>query len=107
MPLSDEHGGIILPKAFSLWFFVAGVFCFAFYFLISTHPKYVCLLGWSLFSCSYFAVLAENYRNKPPVPALGRIIDYEKQRGLYKAIYVLLFVAGAFAVLVLLLVSIF
>jgi hypothetical protein len=105
--LRDEDSGVTVLMTISKWLFVGGVLCFVLFFLLPGHPSDISLLGWIVFSSAYFVVLAQNYKKKAPVPALGGFVEYKKRPGLYKSIYFLLFFVGAFAVVVLLLINIF
>jgi Ca2+/Na+ antiporter len=89
------------------WPLIGGILWFALFFLFPYHPKYLSLLGWATLACAYFVVLAQSYRKKSPVHTRGGSVQYEKQPGLYKSIYFLLFFAGVLVVLVLILRNLF
>jgi Ca2+/Na+ antiporter len=88
-----------------MWAFIAAVICFGIFFILPSHPKYISLLGWMLFSYAYIFVLIQNYRKKAFILAIGRRVEYEKQPTLYKSIYAILLFAGIFAVVVLVLIN--
>jgi hypothetical protein len=43
----------------SKWAFIAAVICFGIFFVLPSHPKYISLLGWMLFSYAYILVRRE------------------------------------------------
>jgi hypothetical protein len=95
----NGNGGVKVKIPISARLFIAGIVCFAFFFLFPGHPKYFRLLGLTAWDCAYFVVLVHGYKRKEPVPTRNSLVKYENQPGLFKTIYFLMFFVGIFALL--------
>lgn len=89
----------------ALGLFIGGLVCFAIFFSVASNPKYLALSGWTVWVFANFSVLAQNFREKTPIPTHGGIVRFEERPYLYRLIYGCLFFLGGFALLVIFLVN--
>jgi hypothetical protein len=89
----------------ALGLFIGGFVSFAVFFAVPSHPTYLALSGWTVWVFAYFSVLAQNLKEKAPIPALGGIVRFEERPHLYRLLYGFLYFLGAFALLVIFLAN--
>jgi hypothetical protein len=89
----------------ALGLFICGFVSFVIFFTIASHPKYLALSGWTVWTFAYFSVLAQQFRKKAPIFTRGGIVRYQNRPRLYRLIYGFLFFLGGFALLVIFLVN--
>ena len=89
----------------ALGLFIGGLVSFAIFFSVASHPTYLALSGWTAWVFAYFSVLAQNFKEKAPIPTLGGMVRFEERPYLYRLIYGWLFFAGGFALIVIFLVN--
>lgn len=68
-------------------------------------PKFLFLITSPTWLCVYLVVLARNYKKKIPIPAFGRMVEYEKRPNFYILLYVMLLFMGLFEALCLFVVQ--
>jgi len=95
-----------MKSSIAALFFGLGILCFICWLLFPEHSKYFDLCGWMLLVFAYLAVLRQNYKMKAPVPTRGGWVEYAKKPGVYRAIYLLLFIIGVWVLLTLLVFTI-
>jgi hypothetical protein len=83
----------------SSWLLLIAVWFVGLLLTLPTLPKFLFLVTTPAWFCVYLVVLGKNYRKKVPVPALGRLVEYEKQPVFYKLLYVELLFVGLFTAL--------
>ena len=89
----------------SLTLFIGGLVCFVPFFSLQTHPKYFCLLGGTAWVCAYWCVLAQNYKEKAPIPTRNQMMHYERHPYIYKFFYLAMSFIGVVVLFVLLIFS--
>src|SRR5882762_8033290 len=93
--VSKATGGSKMESIPSWLVLVALVF-FAPFVALPTRPKFLFLFIWPAWLCAYMVVLAKSYKNKAPIPAFGRWVDYEKRPVFYQLLFVVLLFMGLF-----------
>jgi hypothetical protein len=86
------------PKMESVpsWLVLIALVFFAPFIALPTRPKFLILFIWPAWLCAYMVVPAKIYKNKLPIPAFGRWVEYEQRRVFYKLLFVVMLLVGAF-----------
>jgi hypothetical protein len=107
LPSIEYYDSVASKMKFSvaLGLFIGGIVSFAIFFAVPSHPTYLALSGWTAWVFAYFSVLAQNFKEKAPIPARGGIVRFEERPHLYRILYWFLYFLGAFALLVIFLVN--
>jgi hypothetical protein len=87
------------------WLYLVALFFVGVLVAIPTRPKFLFLVTSPIWLCVWVVVLAHNYKKKVPIPAFGRLVEYEKQPLFYKLLFVALLLIGCFVALVVALVQ--
>jgi hypothetical protein len=76
--------------------FLAGFASFLCFFLVSSHPTILVLIGWIAWLSAYFGVLVKYYKRKVPLPTALGWVEREKRPILYTGMYLFFGLAGVF-----------
>jgi hypothetical protein len=94
-----------LKPSVPLLLFIAGGFCFSFWFFL--RHNILLVTGGIIWVAAYFDVLANNYKRRAPIHTRGGLVTYEKDPNWYKAVYGLMTFLGLFSLFVFLILNVF
>src|SRR5271165_4198270 len=87
------------------WLFLIALFFVGILISVPTRPKFLFLVTSPTWLSAWIIVLVQNYKKKIPIPAFGRMVEYEKQPVFYQLLFVVLLLMGCFTAVCMLVVQ--